>query len=211
METQVYKIYLAKMTMDAVQLPSERRQEIREKAITVLKDAGGRSLIQGTVFSTELFRNFGVEWYPNWKALSEHERCLDELALFQFIQSQTFIGVEHPDFPIDLAPRELDPDIDYIAQIYFQRYLPAAYDRTEAELADAMETFERAQAMGIIGLMDVYSQPVSREWHWWGVSLYSSMELLVEHTRLLQAHKWWKYYQSHTVLATPEGGELLKK
>jgi hypothetical protein len=85
------------------------------------------------------------------------------------------------------------------------------YDWSAAELAEVKATYESSQKLGIIGLVDAYSQPASGEWHWWGVSLFSSMDLLVQQARHLQDHKWWKYYYSHTFLSTAESGLLIGK
>ena len=211
MDTPVYKLWLAKPTLETVSLPQEQMDSLFEKHNQFVKEQGVRDLVSGTIWSDENYTNFGVELFPNWKAVRDFHRCLDEIHWFQRWTGFILLGVDQADNPNKLEPVELKPGEEWFAQIYLARELPALYSVTEAEMAEGMKVMGGVKAMGVRDLVQAHSLPISEEWNDWGVNLIPSMEVLMRKTQAQQQIHWWKSIEARTYLGSAEGGELIKK
>lgn len=211
MGSPVYKLYFYKPSLALLEMAHDQLAAYVKKTEEFLSDAGGRLLIQGSVWSTERFAGFGVEWFPSWKALREHDRCLDEMHWFQYMDSETYLGFDPADEPNRLEPLNLLTDVDYIAHIYISRSEPPIYSVSEAETAEAMKVFDLGKALGVVPVVHGYSRPIDEEWSDWGVELYPSLEALETKTKAQEKVNWWKYITAKTYLGTAYAGELLGK
>lgn len=209
MDTPVFKLWLAKPRLEAFLLPQERFNEFGQKHAQAQKDLGVRNLISGTVWSDERYTGFGVEWFPNWQAVREYHRCLDELHWFQYLQSEIFLGVEVPDLPMRLEPLNLDPNVDWLVHIFVARHSAAWYHASAEELAELDRLYE--QQASSAPFIFANTRPFQELWEGWGIEFYPSLEQLVQHTDNLEKIKWWKYLEAQTFHGTAEDGELFKK
>ncbi len=211
MDTAVFKLYLAKPKLEAVLLPKERIAESLQKHDQIAKDIGVRNLVSGTVWSDERYTMFGAEWFPSWKVVREHMRCLNELNWFQYMQSETFLGLEDPEYPMKLQPVDLDPNTDWIAHIWINQFLSTTYEATEAEKAEFLKSIEFGKTLGLHELVTVISWPINEEWNGWGIELYPSLEKRLEAAQNHMKAQWWKFVSARTFLGTADSGELIKK
>lgn len=211
MDTPVLKLWLAKFSLAAVTMPQERTDDSFRQYEELIKRYGVRDLINGSLWSDERFTSFGVEWYPNVKALREFNSKLDALHWFQYIKSEIFLGVEIPENPIPMTPLGLDPGVDWLVHIYMSRLLPLAYDMSEAEMTEAMKVLTDARALGVRDGPMANSRPVNEEWGSWGIEFYPSLEVLVQKNAMMEKVKWYKYVQARSFLGTATGGLLVGK
>jgi hypothetical protein len=211
MDTPVFKLYLAKPNLETMLMPQERIMEFLQKNETIKTSLGVRNLLTGSVWSDERYTIFGVELFPNWQAIRDHHRRLNELNWFQSLQSEVYLGVDPEGNPNKLEPLTLDPNIDWLAHIFVFGFHPQAYDVSEAENAEMMKIFDLEKSLGAISVLGVESRFVNEENYYWGIELYPSLEALIQKSRVQEQGKWWKYYNVRSFLGTIEEGELVKK
>ena len=212
MSTPIYKLYLMKPKLEAVSLPVEKQGEIMSLMMGWRGELGVRALIAGEVWSDERYLHFGVEWYPSWQVLREYDHHLREINWYNYIQSETFMGVEIPGMPPDLTPHKPGPeDKDGFYCVYISQALPAAYALTpddEKRLADfrALEG-----SLGIQTLMMINCRIGNEAWEYFGVQRYPSFEALEQHHAAQYQGQWWKYLRARTYLCTAVDGELIQR
>lgn len=211
MDIPVFKLYLAKFTMDAVQLPDERKAEIMARRDQVVKDVGMRTLVEGSIWSDERFGGYGVEMFPNWQALREYNRCLDELHWFQYVSAETFVGVQTADMPISFEPTPLDPGVDWLAHVWVTQTHPGLYDITDEIWAEMGKVMEQDNALGARDLLWLNLTPTNEAYHLCGVQLIPGMQAQIDIANNHHKAKWYRYIKAQSYLGTPNGGELLKK
>lgn len=210
MGTRIFKLALFKPTLDAMMLTQEQVQQYFQKNDQIKKDLGVRELAYGSIFSDEAFTGFTTELFPDWKAVAEYTRCLNEMNWFQYIQSEVFLGVDSEENQNQLQPVEQGLVKDGIALIWLVNQLPAFYGATDAEKAEAMKVFELQQSLGMRQLLSVNARPMNECWDGWGVEAYPSMEALLEKSAMQAKVNWWKFLSGRTYLGRLEGGELVR-
>lgn len=211
MDTPVLKLWLANPVIDAFELPQERIDAYFEKDAQIMQELGIRTLLEGEIWSEEHYTGFGVQWFPSWKALREHQRCQDAEHWMQYMHADVYVALEHPDFPVSLAPLDLDPSVDWITHIFVARHTEAWYGASEETRAGLMQTQEQNETLGSRFVMVGYTRPVQEEWEAWGLELYPSMEALKQSALAMEKVDWWRYFEARTFLGTLKNGDLLKK
>lgn len=209
MDTPVFKLYLAKVSLDGTLLSERRNAELIRKLPQILRSAGGRSLVSGTIWSDERFRSFGVQVFPSWQAVREHDRQLEELSWFQYIQSRMYLGVEREDMPNNLQPRHLNPAVDWIVLLSLVRRSPEGYELSREDLTRIAQVDEQVRAMGAKELLHIETQPSNEQCDRWTVMLFPSLEVLIARSRLLEQARWGRYFTAQSFLGSPMGGELI--
>jgi hypothetical protein len=209
MDTPVFKLYLAKVSLDGTLLSERRNAELIRKLPQILRGSGGHNLVTGTIWSDERYRSFGIQMFPSWQAVRAHDRQLDELNWFQYIQSRMYLGVEREDMPNNLLPRRLDPAVDWIVLLSLVRRTPEGYAMSREERAKFAEIEEQARALGAKELLHIETQPSNEECDRWTVTLFPSLEVLIARSRMLEQACWGRYFTIQSFLGSPMGGELI--
>jgi hypothetical protein len=211
MSKPVFKLYLMKLKLEAVVMPEEQQQALMGKTQDVLAQAGGKSLIAGQIWSDEHYRYFGVEQFPDWQALREHTRCLDEMNWFQYIESETLVGLENPDNPTRQEPLLLASGTE---EPFFLIYLARFNDEfeiTEAVMKEAEQVNQLMKELGIIDMISVNARIGNEAWGMFGIQLIPSMDALEKKQAAQAKAKWWKYIEARTYLGSASDGELIKR
>lgn len=211
MSTRIFKLWLVKSVVDVATMPQERIDEYFQKNAQIKNNLGVRDMLYGRIWSDENLTHYGVELYPDWKAVREHNRCMEELHFYQYLRSDIFLGVDTEENQNLLQPVDLATATEGITQIWLANPLPAFYDATDAEKAEAMKTFEIQRSLGVHALVNVRTRYIDERWDSWGVELYPNMEALLEKARAQEKANWWKFLQARTFLGTIESGELVKQ
>lgn len=211
MSTRIYKLWLIKPVVAVVSMPQQQVDEYFQKNAQFKKDLGVRDLLLGRIWSDENLTHYGVELYPDWKAVREHNRCNEEDHFYQYMHSEIFLGVDQVDNPNTLEPLEAAVYAEGITQIWLANLLPAYYEADQSAAAEAEKVFALQNSLGIRNLLNVNTRPIDERWDGWGVQVYPSMEALMEKFRAQEKMKWWKYLKARTFLGTVESGDLIKQ
>jgi hypothetical protein len=211
MDIPVFKLYLAKWNYEATLVTAERQAEFITQLAQIKKDNGVVDLLNGTIWSDERYAQFGVEKYPNWQALYEYNRCLDELHFFQYLTSQTYVGISDERWPMNLEPVELNPSNPPIAQVWITKNRGSVSGWDEWEKEKASKVFDLDKNLGVRTLVNTYVTPLNESHAWFGVDVYPSMEALLAKSKAQADADWWSYIQGRTYLGVIDGGELVKK
>ena len=210
MSKPVYKLYLMKPSLEAVLLPAEQQQTLMGKAAEILAQVGGKSLINGEIWSDEQYQFFGVEQFPNWQALREHDRRLRDMNWFQYLESETFMGVDDPNNPTRQEPLSITEGSEGPFFLIYVGRFHSEFEVTE-ELMKEVEKFN--QFMNELGTKDIISAICrigNEAWTNFGVQIIPSMEALEKKQAAQEKLNWWKYMEARTYLGSATGGELIK-
>jgi hypothetical protein len=210
MSKPVYKLYLVKPRLEAVMLPAEQQQSLNGKTTEILAQVGGKSLIDGEIWSDEQYQYFGVEQFPNWQALREQNRRLRDMNLFQYMESETFMGVEDPENPTLQEPLSIaeGPEGPFFL-IYVSRF-HSEYEVTEEVMKEAEKLNQLTKELGFRDIIYANARIGNEAWTAFGVQLVPSMEALEKKQAAQDKVKWWKYIEARTYLGSATGGELIK-
>ena len=210
MGTRIFKLWLVKGVVDIATMPQERFDDYFQKNEQFKNNLGVRDLLFGRIWSDENLTHYGVELYPDWKAVREHNRCMEEEHFYQYLRSDIFLGVDPNPDPLPLKPLEASVYAEGITQIWLASMLPAFYEADQSVMTEAEQVMSLHGTLGIHNLLNVKTRPIDETWDGWGIEVYPSMEVLLEKSRAQEKMKWWKYIQARTFLGTVESGELVR-
>ena len=89
----VYKMFHARWTEAWYQLSQEQRDTLFEKMNETAERLSIKSVvICDSSWNSEKWLFWGVEEYPDMAAVQEYTKCLVELNLFRYIDSETLLG-----------------------------------------------------------------------------------------------------------------------
>ena len=95
MAQRVYKLFLGKMSEAWHQLSQEEQEALSAKVYEALEKVGGKRIVAcNSGWSSEQWRFFGVEEFPDTEAVLRHAELLDELNWGRYVQSMTVLGTE---------------------------------------------------------------------------------------------------------------------
>lgn len=211
MSTRIFKLWLVKGVIDTATMPQERFDDFFQKNAQFKNNLGVRDLLFGRIWSDENLTHYGVELYPDWKAVREHNRCMEEQHFYQYLRSDIFLGVDTEENQNLFQPVDLAQYDEGFAQIWLSHILSVAYEAPEAERAEFFKTIELQRSLGVHPLVNVKTRYIDERWDSWGVEFYPNMEILLEKARAQEKINWWKYIQARTFLGTIESGELVKQ
>jgi hypothetical protein len=97
MAQPIYKVWLMKYKEPWYKLTTEEQNKLNEQNQESLKQVGGESIMMCmSVWASEEWLGWGVEKYPNIEAVQKHTENLFNLNWFEYIESNTYLGVEMP-------------------------------------------------------------------------------------------------------------------
>ena len=97
MAQPIYKVWLMKSKEPWYKLTTEEQNKLNEQNQESLKQVGGESIMMCmSVWASEEWLGWGVEKYPNIEAVQKHTENLFNLNWFEYIESNTYLGVEMP-------------------------------------------------------------------------------------------------------------------
>jgi hypothetical protein len=210
MSKPIFKLYLMKLGIEAVTLPAEKQQSLLGKGEEILAQVGGKTLISGEIWSDEKYQYFGIEQYPNWQALREHDRCLREINWFQYLESETFLGVDDPDNPTRQEPLSMTERPEESFLLLFIARLHSEFELTEEVMKQAQQVQEYMKELGIQDLVSVNTRIGNEAWGTFGVQLIPSMDALEKKQAAQAKVNWWKYIEARSYLGSATGGMLIK-
>jgi len=98
MAQPIYKMFRARMTEAWYQLPKEEQDLLFSKVEDALKKVGGKSILMcNSYWTSEQWWFWGVEEYPSFEALQEHNKILVELKWMRYCDSETLLGTAMPE------------------------------------------------------------------------------------------------------------------
>jgi hypothetical protein len=210
MSKPVYKLYLMKPKLEAVLAPAEQQQALMGKVGDILAQVGGKVLINGDIWSNEQYQYFGVEQFPSWQALREHDRCLRELNWFQHLDSETFVGVDDPNNPTRQEPLAMAEGADGPFILIFIARMHSEFELTPEVMQQAQQVLQYMKELGIQDLVSVNARLGNEAWWAFGVQLVPSLEALEKKQAAQEKANWWKYIDARSYLGTATGGVLMK-
>jgi hypothetical protein len=103
----IYKLYMMKPKEAWFALSKEEQRALiksdSDLSHKMMSQLGGRSILSCDCFwSTEDWLLFGVEEYPDIKAVQESTRALREMGWFKYFESRIMLGT--PEMPLELRP-----------------------------------------------------------------------------------------------------------
>lgn len=97
----VYKMFYMRLKEAWLQLSKEEQDALFARMEEEFKKVGGTSMLMcNSSWSSEKWRYWGVEEYPNIEAVQEYDRCLNELQWFRYCDSETLLGTKLPNEPV---------------------------------------------------------------------------------------------------------------
>ena len=95
MTQPVYKLFLVKPLAAWYQLSKEEQDTLLAKDNEALKKVGGKRIVVcKSGWSSEQWPFFGVEEFPDIKAVQKYSELLDELNWSRYSESMTLLGTE---------------------------------------------------------------------------------------------------------------------
>ncbi len=209
----VYKLWLAKELLAALQLPPEQQQAYLQKDAQFLAQVGARNLITAQCdWSNEEYDLFGIHEFPSLDALMEYQSCLRELHWTAYMQSKTYLGwpvntegkVELPNLPAPL-PAGSRP----IYKVALFRSKPATW-MEEPEKGDAInkQIYSASDKAGMVSILGAWIRPNNEEWTAFLLERYPSIDAFYEKYALMENLGWYKYVEARSYLGTAIMGVL---
>ncbi|HVP21609.1 MAG TPA: hypothetical protein VMS73_07075 [Anaerolineaceae bacterium] len=97
MAQPVYKVWMMKYKDAFYKLSKDEQDKLGTAVDAALKQVGGERLMtQMCVWSTEKWLAWGVEKFPSIEAVQQYAMLLFNLNHFEYIESDSFLGVEMP-------------------------------------------------------------------------------------------------------------------
>jgi hypothetical protein len=95
MNKPIYKLYLGKMEEAWYALSEAKQQALLEKVNAALEQVGGKKVIScDPTWSTEQWHFWGVEEFPDIKAVMKHTKLLAELNWERYVDTITVLGIK---------------------------------------------------------------------------------------------------------------------
>lgn len=95
MAQPIYKLFIAKSTQAAHQLPEEEWQKLSAKLDEAFAKVGGKRVILcNSGWASEQWTFWGVEEFPDIEALQKYTELLNELNWFQYTDALTVLGTK---------------------------------------------------------------------------------------------------------------------
>ncbi|MGC9469551.1 MAG: DUF6616 family protein [Anaerolineae bacterium] len=95
MAEAVYKVWKTRPTEAWYRLSKEARETHLAKMRAALEDVGGSSLLTCTSdWSSEAWRYFGIEFFPNTDAVKAYARRLHALDHYRYFRSESTLGTK---------------------------------------------------------------------------------------------------------------------
>ena len=212
MDIPVYKLWLIKPNLSAVQLPPEKQQEYLARNAQALADVGGKVLLTTDIFSHENYQSFGIESFPSLQAVIDHQRCLREMNWLQYMDAEIYLGTSwRPEAEtIDLEPyRPADGVPAPIYKVYMSRNLGkwAGMMPYWQEKIAKMEPLRKE--LGIFThIGGVVTLQFNEYWLNWGLERDPNHEALEKHYKAMLDADWWQHMEGRVYLGTANGGLL---
>ena len=93
MAETIYQLFVMRPTEAWYQLSKEEREKLLAKQAESSEKAGAKNIVfADAAWSNEEWMYFGVNQYPDLKALQEHTQRLDENQWFRFVKSKVILG-----------------------------------------------------------------------------------------------------------------------
>jgi len=97
MAQEIYKVWFMKYKEPWYKLSADEQEKLMAKNAESLKQVGGEViLMKVSAWSSEDWLGWGVEKYPHLEALQNHAANLFSMNWFEYIDSQTYLGVDMP-------------------------------------------------------------------------------------------------------------------
>ena len=97
MAQPIYKSFFVKFKEPWFQLSQAEQNALLAKVAGTLDTVGGKSqAVCNCTWSNEAWHAFGLEIYPSVEAVQEHDKLLQELNWFRYVESMTALGTEFP-------------------------------------------------------------------------------------------------------------------
>ena len=97
MAQEIYKVWFMKYKEPWYKLSADEQEKLMAKNAESLKQVGGEViLMKVSAWSSEDWLGWGVEKYPHLEALQKHAANLFSMNWFEYIDSQTYLGVDMP-------------------------------------------------------------------------------------------------------------------
>lgn len=208
MDTPLYKLYLFKRAPQYFATPPERMAEIRAKMDQRMRDLGIHDLFNAQMaWSNERYEYFGVEYYPNLAAVQEYARCMMELGYFQFVESESFLGLPmdgtYPNFNLEPPNGGETP----IYRLYFSRLSELAEQTPRAELEVIYGRNTDFQNMaGIKPLLNAYVTWNNEEWEYFGIERFPNLDTMIRYSQFMTDTGWYRYINARSYLGSAHSG-----
>lgn len=95
MAQQIYKSYYANAREAWYQLSKAEQDSLLQKVVAALAKVGGKSIVNcNSGWSTDAYQLFGLEVFPSLEAAQEHNKLLNELNWFRYLDGFSILGTE---------------------------------------------------------------------------------------------------------------------
>lgn len=208
MDTPLYKLYLFRRNAKFYETPAPVYRAIRDQMDARQRELGIRDLFNAEMaWSNEKFEYFGVEFYPNEQALRAYTLCLMETGFYQFIDSESYLGIpmdtSYPDFSLEPPPPGQEP----VFRLYMSRKKDYAYQMPPNELEEAYANVDEvARQLGVKPLLGAFARWNSEEWEYFGIERFPSLEAAISYSQFLSHTGWYRIMESRSFLGIAYGG-----
>lgn len=97
MAQSIYKVYFGKAQEAWYQLSKAEQESLLQKVVAALAEVGGKTQVSCNVnWSTDAYQFFGVEVFPDLAAVQQHNKLLNDLNWFRYIDGVSMLGTEAP-------------------------------------------------------------------------------------------------------------------
>ena len=97
MAQSIYKAFFGKAQEPWYQLSKAEQDSLLKKVTAARDKVGGKlHLICNVNWSSDAYQFFGVEVFPSLEAVQQHNKLLNELNWFRYIDGFSILGTEQP-------------------------------------------------------------------------------------------------------------------
>jgi hypothetical protein len=94
MAQEIYKSFYGNPREAWYQLSKAEQDSLLQKVTAARDKVGGKALILCNSWSTDAYQFFGVEVFPSLEAAQEHNKLLNELNWFRYLEGFSLLGTE---------------------------------------------------------------------------------------------------------------------
>lgn len=209
----IYKLYLAKPTIEVSRATQEQVAEYSQKHNEFMAQTGGKILIAADmVWSSEEYATFGIEEFPNLEALIEFHDCLKTLDWFSYFTSKSYLGisVDYEGQPVPFVlPPPPEPGTKPIYKVFLTRPTALYYDDPKGMMELAQKIEEAGKKAGMVQVLAAYMRIYNEEWMSFGLERYPGLPAFTEKYYLMEKLGWYKYMQAKAYLGIATDGLLM--
>lgn len=198
----IYKLFIIRGFREAhYQLSKEESDRLWSNVGKNEESAGAKVVVTCDIrWWNEAYANWGIVEYPDLQAVQKVTRAHEEIQLFRYVDSETYLGTKSEGFPA--SPVDFPNPLYQLFLIKNQNndlWESLAMDTRDRIFGGIVESIRKLGGVPVIGCGTNWS---NEEYAAFGVTAWPSLEAEQAHFKDIEKLGWHRYTYSKTILGT---------